>query len=73
LLKVDDMPRVVIYAWGQTLKPAPNSVILSGPARGVVTNYQVASEYATRTVLRIEGAPKNPRVVVENYTVLPSE
>ncbi len=73
LLKVDDMPRVVIYAWGQALKPAPNSVILSGAARGVVTNYQVASEYATRTVLRIEGAPRNPRVVVENFTVLPSE
>jgi hypothetical protein len=73
LLKVDDMPRVVIYAWGQALKPAPNSVILSGAARGVVTNYQVASEYATRTVLRIEGAPGNPRVVVENFTVLPSE
>lgn len=73
LLKVDDVPRVVIYAWGQALKPAPNSVILSGAARGVVTNYQVASEYATRTVLRIEGAPKNPRVVVENFTVLPSE
>lgn len=73
LLKVDDMPRVVIYAWGQSLKPAPNSVILSGNYRGMVTNYSVASEYATRTVLRIEGLPSNPRVVVEKHTVLPSD
>ncbi len=71
LLKADDMPRVVIYAWGQSLKP--NSVVLSGEYRGMVTNYTVVSEHATRTVLRIEGGPRNPRVVVENYTVLPSE
>lgn len=73
LLKADDMPRVVIYAWGQSLKPAPNSVVLSGQYVGLVTNYTVVSEHATRTVLRIEGGPRNPRVVVENFTVLPSD
>ncbi len=73
LLKVDDVPRVVVYAWGQSLKPAPNSVVLSGQYRGIVTNYTVVSEHATRTVLRIEGGPRNPRVVVENFTVLPSD
>ena len=73
LLKVDDYPRFVVYAWGQSLKPAPNSQILSGQYRGMVTNYQVASEYATRTVMRIEGFPSNPRVVVENHTVLPAD
>ncbi len=73
LLKVDDMPRVVVYAWGQSLKPAPNSVVLSGAYRGMVTNYSVVSEHLTRTVLRFEGGPRNPRAVVENFTVIPSE
>jgi hypothetical protein len=73
LLKVDDVPRVVVYAWGQSLKPAANSVVLGGQYKGVVTNYNVVSEYMTRTVLRIEGGPRNPRVVVENYTVMPTE
>ncbi|HEY1171276.1 MAG TPA: hypothetical protein VGH19_07920 [Verrucomicrobiae bacterium] len=73
LLKVDDMPRVVVYSWGQALKPAANSVVLSGQYRGMVTNYTVVSEHVTRTVLRIEGGPRNPRAVVENFTVIPAE
>lgn len=69
-----DQPRLVIYAFGQSLKPADRSVVLTpGPFRGMCTNYQITGEFATKTQLRIEGAPKQPRVVIESYNVLPPE
>lgn len=85
LLKGPDQPRFVIYAYGQTLKPADRSLVASGPFMGVCTNYQIMAEAATRTVVRIEGAPdyrrpvghqdrlNNLRAVVESYNVLPPE
>jgi len=52
-------PRFVIYAFGQSLKPADRSIVTSGPFFGLCTNYQITAEVATRTVLRVEGSP-NP-------------
>jgi len=87
LLKLDTTPRFVIYAWGQALKPAPHSVYTgSGPYFGMVTNYQIVSEVATRTVVRFDGAPSplayvngtpppinNLHPVIESFSVLPPD
>jgi hypothetical protein len=80
LLKVDTVPRFVIYAFGQTLKPAPNSKVNSGPFFGLCTNYQIMAEAATRTVVRFEGvqpylgstppAITNLHPVIESFNVL---
>ena len=70
LVKVGD-PRFVIYAYGQALKPARDSIDSS---RGnVCTNYQVTAEVATRAVMRVEGTPGKPRVVIESFNVLPPD
>jgi hypothetical protein len=60
LLRVSGTPqspmRYVIYSYGQALKPAPNGIYTgSGPLFGMITNYQVVAESATRTVLRYNG------------------
>jgi hypothetical protein len=53
LLRCANSPRYVIYCYGQTLKPAPNSIYTGGgPFFGMVTNYQIVSEIATRAVVR---------------------
>jgi hypothetical protein len=53
LLRVSGSPRYVIYCYGQALKPAPNGIYTgSGQYFGMVTNYQVVSEIATRAVVR---------------------
>jgi hypothetical protein len=84
LVKVEEHPRVAIYAFGQSLKPAPASLVLApGPEFLLCTNYQIAGEVATRTVLRFERrVPRDPvtgvalatnyQAVVESYNVLPS-
>jgi hypothetical protein len=74
----------VIYSYGQALKP--KGVYLGSdpkqPPFGTVTNYQVAAEIATRTVVRIETMRTNvngavtvtpPRAVVESFNVLPPD
>ena len=68
LLRVGSAPRYVIYSYGQTLKPAPNGIVTSGRTFfGMVTNYQVVSETATRAVVRVEDAKTtHPHVVVES-------
>jgi len=71
LLRGNEQPRFVVYAYGQALKPAEHSILTSGQYRGMCTNYQVTAEVATRAVVRIEGAPANPHVVIESYNVLP--
>jgi hypothetical protein len=79
LLKGSEQPRFVIYAFGQALKPAPQSIISGGPYLGVCTNYQITAEVATRSVVRIDGAqpvpgrPYNPHAVIENFNVLPPD
>jgi hypothetical protein len=73
LLKGGEQPRFVIYAYGQALKPANNSFVVGGSYSGLCTNYQITAEAATRTVVRIDGAPANPRAVVESFNVLPPD
>jgi hypothetical protein len=62
LLRCSSSPRYVIYCYGQTLKPAPNSIYTgTTPAGmfGLVTNYQIVSEIATRAVVRFNSALTN--------------
>jgi hypothetical protein len=50
----------VIYSYGQALKPAPNGIYTgSGQFFGMVTNYQVVSEIATRAGVRFNSAMTN--------------
>jgi hypothetical protein len=89
LLKVGDT-RFVVYAFGQSLKPAPNlpdyaSVVASGPYAGMVINYQITGEVATRSVVRVDFERelnpastnylkfdyRKPHAVVESFNVLP--
>ena len=69
----------MVYCYGQTLRPAPNSVVTSSSLLpsgmnpfGLVTNYQITAESAARAVIRVDNATtKAPRVVVESYVPLP--
>jgi hypothetical protein len=72
LLKADE-PRIVVYAFGQSLKPAERSIVTSGNFYNICTNYQITAEVVTKAVLRIEDAPAKPKIVVESYNVLPAE
>jgi hypothetical protein len=68
LLRIGDS-RFVIYAYGQALKPQHID-----PATGVADNYQVTAEFATRTVMRLEGDPRGRvRAVVESFNILPPD
>jgi hypothetical protein len=70
LLRADE-PMVTVYAYGQSLKPAPNSFFLQpGPFYGMVTNYVVTGEVSTKSVLRFEGATSNPTTKVEDHRIL---
>jgi hypothetical protein len=64
-------PRFAIYAFGQSLKPADNSLVLSSANFQLCTNYQVTGEVATRTIVRVEGTPVSPKMVVESFEILP--
>ncbi len=60
LLRCSGSPRYVIYCYGQTLKPAPESIYTGGgPFFGMVTNYQIVSEIATRAVVRFGSSLTN--------------
>jgi hypothetical protein len=73
LLKFSE-PRYVVYAYGQSLKPAPNSIVTTGPFFGLCTNYQPTAEIATRSVVRVVNPRSNtPRVELENYNILPPD
>ena len=72
LVKVGD-PRYVIYAYGQSLRPAENSILTSGSFVGMCTNYQVTGEFVTRTVFQIEGTAGAPRPVVKSFNILSAE
>ncbi|MBI4326735.1 MAG: hypothetical protein HY674_15945, partial [Chloroflexi bacterium] len=76
LLKADE-PRLVVYAFGQSLKPAERSLVTSGNFYNLCTNYQITGEVVTKTVLRVEGdlSQRNTplRAVVESYNVLPPD
>jgi hypothetical protein len=66
LLRCSSSPRYVIYCYGQALKPAQNSLVTSGSFFGMVTNYQVVAEAATRAVVRFNSTLTN--VVTTNNT-----
>ncbi|HVY71247.1 MAG TPA: hypothetical protein VHH73_15045, partial [Verrucomicrobiae bacterium] len=77
LLKADE-PRLVVYTFGQSLKPAgppfsAPSIYNSGTYAGICTNYQVTSEVVAKAVLRVDGTPQNPKVVVESFNLLNNE
>ena len=80
LLKAEE-PRYVVYSWAQTLKPAAGAVVTApGPFFGMATNYVVTGEFATKTVLRFEGAlstnapvTQTLRSVVEDHRVLTTD
>jgi len=70
LLRADE-PRFVVYAYGQTLKPAPNAINLRpGPLYGISTNYTITGEFVTKTVFRVDGDPRLLRPVVEDQRVI---
>jgi hypothetical protein len=84
LLTVSTTPRYVIYSYGQTLKPAQNGIdTASGTAIfGMVTNYQVVSEIATRAVVRVNTVlttntsntvTTNYSTTVEQFNILPPD
>ncbi len=84
LLTVNGTPqapqRYVVYCYGQTLKPAPNSIVASGSTFfGLVTNYQVTAEIGSRVIIRVDNAPTpanptaTPHIVVEQYNPLPPD
>jgi hypothetical protein len=54
LMRADSEPRYVIYCYGQTLKPAPNGIVTGSTQFGMVTNYQVVAETATRAVVQFK-------------------
>ena len=81
LLRQDE-PKFVIYAFGQSLKPAPGAILTApGPFFGLCTNYVVTGEHTTRTVVRFDGSPTEPLTsdnlanrfhpVIEDHRILP--
>ena len=77
LLKADSVPRFVIYAFGQTLKPeSTRAIVKNGAFAGLCTNYQIVAESATRTVVRFEGVQPswrgNPPVMTNLHPVFES-
>jgi hypothetical protein len=80
LLKEDE-PYVVVYAYGQSLRPADRSLVVTpgSPFQGLCTNYQITGEVLTKTALRFEEIrqpnqqPSLYRAVVENYNILPND
>jgi hypothetical protein len=84
LLRASSAPRYVIYSYGQTLKPAANGIVTSGPFFGMVANYQIVAEIATRAFVRVEGvtgadgtplppSQAHPHIVIESYNILPPD
>ena len=71
----EDEPRVTVYAFGQTLKPAEQSIVTRpGQFYGMCTNYTITGEVFTKTTYRFEeqweGTNQVYRAVVEDYQVL---
>ncbi len=72
LLRTGGAVRYVVYCYGQTLHPAPDGKVLSGPNFGVVTNYQITAESAARAVIRVDNArTASPHVTIESFNPLP--
>jgi hypothetical protein len=70
--------RFDVYIFGQSLKPAPQSIVPSGNYRGLCLNYEVTGEMAAKAVMRVDldyqaNRPPRPRAVVESYNILPPD
>jgi hypothetical protein len=64
-------PHFVIYAFGQSLKPAPGSLVTApGPYFGICQNYQITGEQIVKTVVRYDGPATNLQAIVERQQVL---
>ncbi len=75
LLKADE-PRVAIYAYGQALRPADQSLRTEPtPPRlfNICTNYQITGEFVSKRIVRFDGSVTNLSAVVENEIVIPSD
>jgi hypothetical protein len=77
-------PRYVVYAWGQSLKPAdftPGIGVGIDASSKIVRNYQITGETATRSVMRVEFDKdqagrtdyRRPHVVIEAFNLLPND
>ena len=71
LLRCSSSPRYVIYCYGQALKPAPDSIITPAADQsfGMITNYQIVSEIATRAVVRFNSMVTN---VITTHLMAPT-
>ena len=80
---VDIPARFAVYGWGQSLSPAPRSLVTTpGATFQLCTNYQVTGETLTKTIFRLEprivntvpGGNTNPAVnlqlVIESFEYL---
>ncbi|MCS1409874.1 MAG: hypothetical protein M2R45_03060 [Verrucomicrobia subdivision 3 bacterium] len=75
LLKADE-PRVTVYAYGQALRPADQSLRREPePPRlfNICTNYQITGEFAAKRVIRFEGELSNLKALVESEIVIPAD
>lgn len=75
LLKADE-PRVTVYAYGQSLRPANQSLRTDArPERlfNICTNYQITGEFVAKRVLRFEGSITNLSTVIESEIVIPAD
>jgi len=69
LLRCSSSPRYVIYCYGQALKPAPDGIYTGGGNYfGMITNYQVVSETATRAVVRFDSLRTNAVGAMVTFT-----
>lgn len=71
LLKDDD-PRIVVYAYGQALKPASRSVVgTADQFNGLVTNYVPTSEFVTKTLIEFSAdAGGTLRYRAEEFSII---
>jgi len=72
----EDQPYFTVYSYGQALRPAESSRVLTpGPYFNLCTNYQVVGEVLTKTGFLIERDTAGTNVfynaVVEDFEILP--
>lgn len=68
MLKVGE-PRFIIWAYGQSLRPAPNGLYLGANNFGICTNYQITGESLVRMVCHVVETNGAPKIVVDNYNL----
>jgi hypothetical protein len=78
LLRASGTTRYVVYCYGQTLRPAANSLVTAGGQFfGLCTNYQITAESAARAVIRVDRqvttTGTNYSTVVESFNPLPPQ